>query len=47
MEQYIKQLNTRIQNVIITESTFNSSYTSYSVNKGEQIVFLYKNKRKI
>lgn len=46
MEQYIKQLNTRIQNVIITESTFNSSYTSYSVNKGEQIVFCIRTKGK-
>lgn len=46
MRQYIKQLNSRIKSVIITESTFNSSYTSYSINKGEQIVFCIRIKGK-
>lgn len=36
---YIKQLNDRIKNSIIVESSSNSEYTSYSVNKGEQLVF--------
>lgn len=39
MEPYINQLSSRIKNVIIQESSVNSHYTSYSVNKGEQIVF--------
>ncbi len=36
---YIEQLNDRIRNAIIIESSANSIYTSYSVNKGEQLVF--------
>uniref|UniRef100_A0A6C0EBI8 Uncharacterized protein n=1 Tax=viral metagenome TaxID=1070528 RepID=A0A6C0EBI8_9ZZZZ len=36
---YIRQLHKRIQNTVIIESSANSIYTSYSVNKGEQIVF--------
>lgn len=39
MKQYIDQLDTRIKNAIIQENSKNSNYTSYSVNKGEQIVF--------
>ncbi len=42
--QYISQLHTRIQNVVIVESSENSVYTSYSVNKGEQIVFCLRSK---
>jgi hypothetical protein len=41
---YIEQLHTRIKNVIINESTPDSSYTSYSINKGEQIVFCLRSK---
>ena len=37
--KYIKQLTNRINGSIINESSADSSYTSYSVNKGEQIVF--------
>ncbi len=37
--EYIEQLNSRIKNAIIIESTSDSIYTSYSVNKGEQLVF--------
>ena len=44
-EPYILQLNSRIKNVIIMESTTNSVYTSYSVNKGEQIVFCIRSKK--
>jgi hypothetical protein len=39
MKQYIDQLDKRIKNAIIQENSKNSKYTSYSVNKGEQIVF--------
>ncbi|QKF93821.1 WLM domain-containing protein [Fadolivirus algeromassiliense] len=40
----IEQLKTRISDVIINESSEDSSYTSYSVNKGEQIVFCLRSK---
>jgi hypothetical protein len=43
-KQYIEQLNNRIQNVIISESSADSSYTSYSINKGEQLVFCLRSK---
>ena len=41
---YIEQLNRRIQDVVINESDDDSIYTSYSVNKGEQIVFCLRSK---
>jgi len=41
---YAEQLKQRIQNVIIIESAENSIYTSYCVNKGEQIVFCIRSK---
>lgn len=44
-ESYISQLSRRIKGVIINESTEDSVYTSYSVNKGEQIVFCLRSKR--
>ena len=43
-KQYIEQLYNRIKNVVISESSANSSYTSYSVNKGEQLVFCLRSK---
>lgn len=46
-DKYIDQLNTRINNVVITESTEDSIYTSYSVNKGEQIVFCLRSRNNI
>lgn len=45
-KQYIEQLDQRIQNTIMNESTQDSVYTSYSVNKGEQIVFCLRSKKK-
>lgn len=42
--QYVTQLSKGLQNVVISESNANSSYTSYSVNKGEQIVFCLRSK---
>lgn len=44
-KKYIEQLTNRISGSIINESSSNSSYTSYSVNKGEQIVFCIRSKR--
>jgi len=42
--EYIDQLSNRISGVVINESTEDSVYTSYSVNKGEQIVFCLRSK---
>ena len=41
---YIEQLKSRIKDVVINESSEDSAYTSYSVNKGEQIVFCLRSK---
>jgi len=41
---YIEQLEGKIFDVVISESGENSVYTSYSVNKGEQIVFCLRSK---
>ena len=38
-KQYITRLHERARDIIILESTQDSIYTSYSINKGEQIVF--------
>lgn len=43
-KEYIEQLHDRIRNVVISESSADSSYTSYSVNKGEQLVFCLRSK---
>lgn len=43
-KQYIEQLKTNISNVVIMESNESSRYTSYSVNKGEEIVFCIRSK---
>ena len=42
---YIEQLNDRIQSVSIAESRETSSSTSYSVNKGEELVFCLRSKK--
>lgn len=41
---YIRQLEDRIKNVVVLESSEDSVYTSYSVNKGEQIVFCLRSR---
>jgi hypothetical protein len=41
---YIKQLKKNIKNVVIRESSQNSVYTSYTVNKGDSIVFCIRSK---
>lgn len=42
--KYIDQLHKRIQGVIIMESTEDDQYTSYSVNKGEQLIFCLRSR---
>jgi Mimiviridae putative metallopeptidase WLM domain protein len=42
--EYIKQLKRNLKNVVIKESAFNTVYTSYTVNKGESIVFCIRSK---
>lgn len=44
-EPYINLLNERINDVILRESGENNSFTSYSVNKGESIVFCLRSKQ--
>lgn len=41
---YIIQLKEKIKDVIVRESAANSVYTSYTVNKGEQIIFCIRSK---
>jgi len=44
---YIDRLHDRVYNIIIIESTQDSLYTSYSINKGEQIVFCLRSRKLI
>lgn len=44
-QPYITQLHEKIKNVIVMESSKDSVYTSYSVNKGEQIVFCLRSRK--
>lgn len=41
---YIEQLYDKFDKIVINESSEDSIYTSYSVNKGEQIVFCLRSK---
>lgn len=41
---YIMQLKDKIKDVVIRESSGNSVYTSYTVNKGEKIIFCIRSK---
>lgn len=42
---YIQRLHEKVRSIIIVESTQDSIYTSYSVNKGEQIVFCLRSRK--
>ena len=42
--QYIKMIQKKLPNSIIKESSANSEYTSYSINKGEELVFCLRSK---
>ena len=44
-KKYIDQLSNKIKYVVINESSIDSVYTSYSINKGEQIVFCLRSKK--
>lgn len=41
---YIIQLKEKIRDVIVKESAENTVYTSYTINKGEQIIFCIRSK---
>lgn len=43
-EPYIIRLHDKIKYVVIKESSENNVYTSYTINKGEQIVFCIRSK---
>ena len=43
--KYIKTIQKRLPNSIIKESSSNSEYTSYSINKGEELVFCLRCKK--
>lgn len=43
--QYIDLLHEKVESIVIVESTQDSIYTSYSVNKGEQIVFCLRQRK--
>jgi hypothetical protein len=43
-EDYIKLLHKKVYDIVLIESEENSKYTSYSVNKGEQIIFCLRTK---
>lgn len=45
--EYIKLLYEKAPNIIIVESSQDSEYTSYSVNKGEQIIFCLRSKNNV
>jgi len=42
--KYIKTLHERTQKVILSENSPNNNYTTYTVDKGEQIVFCLRSK---
>ena len=42
--KYIKVINEKFPNIIIKENALNNNYTSYSVNKGEEIVLCIRDK---
>lgn len=43
--KYIDQLSSRIQDTVINENGEDNEYTSYSVSKGEQLVFCIRSKK--
>jgi len=46
-KKYIKQLKRRLNSGDVSESSEDSIYTSYSVNKGEEVVFCLRSKKTI
>jgi hypothetical protein len=45
MYKYVSKLKDKLENVEIQESSADSKYTSYSVNKGELLVFCIRSKK--
>lgn len=43
-EEYIRQLERNLQNVEIRESSNSTMYTSYTINKGESVVFCIRSR---
>ncbi len=43
--QYIIRLHERVRGIILIESEQDSIYTSYSINKGEQIIFCLRSRK--
>lgn len=41
---YIRNLYSRTKKLVISEGSINSKYTSYTINKGEEIVFCLRSK---
>lgn len=46
-KQYIELLHSKAKDIVLVESTQDSAYTSYSMNKGEQIVFCLRTMGKL
>jgi len=44
--KYVRIIKERLPNVLISETSTDSNYTSYSVNKGEELVFCIRDKKK-
>ncbi|AYV79128.1 MAG: protein of unknown function DUF45 [Faunusvirus sp.] len=44
-EKYMVNINNKIDYVTIKESTADSEFTSYSINKGEELVFCLRSKK--
>lgn len=44
-KKYIETMYERMTNMIISENTPNSSYTSYTVNKGDEMIFCIRSKK--
>lgn len=45
-KQYIRNINDKLNHVTIAENIKDLMYTSYSVNKGEQLVFCMRSRKK-
>lgn len=45
-KKYIEMINSKLNDVVIAENIKDLMYTSYSVNKGEQLIFCMRSKRK-
>jgi hypothetical protein len=44
MSEYIKKIDSLFDNIIFSETSADSTFTSYSINKGEEIVFCLRSK---